>query len=124
MDIDSPISEIAKLAKNKGFKAKTVSTIHTFEYFTNNGKNFKINDTCLFLLACEIQKWLIEVHNIDVFVNRDSTFNKGTYCLFIYDNIKDISRLRPLDNDVFSGYTTYEKALETGLKEALKLIVK
>ena len=58
MDIDSPISEIAKLAKNKGFKAKTVSTIHTFEYFTNNGKNFKINDTCLFLLACEIQKWL------------------------------------------------------------------
>jgi hypothetical protein len=124
MNIDSPISKIANLAKDKGFKAKTLSTIHTFEHFTNQGKNFKINDTCLFLLACEIQTWLREVHNIDVFVNRDSIFNKGTYCLFIYDNINDIPRSRPLDNDVFSGYPTYEKALEAGLKEALKLIVK
>jgi hypothetical protein len=69
-----------------------------------------------------LQKWLREKHNIDVFVNRDNTFNKGTYCLFIYDNINDIPRLRPLDNDVFSKYPTYEKALEVGLQEALKLI--
>ncbi|MCI4437670.1 MAG: hypothetical protein JHC33_12760 [Ignisphaera sp.] len=69
-----------------------------------------------------LQKWLREVHNIDVFINRDGMFRKESYCIFIHDNIKDISRLRPLDNDVFSGYFTYEEALEVGLQEALKLI--
>jgi hypothetical protein len=69
-----------------------------------------------------LQKWLREVHNIDVFINRDGMFKKESYCIFIHDNIKDISRLRPLDNDVFSGYSTYEEALEVGLQEALKLI--
>ena len=69
-----------------------------------------------------LAKWLREVHDIDIFINKDSTFNKGTYCIFIYDNIKDIPRLRPLDNDVFSGYSTYEEAFEIGLQEGLKLI--
>ena len=69
-----------------------------------------------------LQKYLREVHNIDVFINRDKIFKKESYCIFIYDNIKDISGLRSLDNDVFSGYFTYEEALETGLQEALKLI--
>jgi len=87
-----------------------------------NDKNFVIQENYFAPTQTLLQKWLREKHNIDVFVNRDNTFNKGTYCLFIYDNINDIARLRPLDNDVFSGYPTYEKALEIGLQEALKLI--
>jgi hypothetical protein len=69
-----------------------------------------------------LQKWLREVHDIDVFINRDGMFRKESYCIFIHDNIKNISRLRPLDNDVFSGYSTYEEALEVGLYQALLLI--
>ena len=120
--------ETAELAKEKGFDFKVY-------------KEEKIYDKLGYLLKPEdevfpnvehfpaptqslLQKWLREVHNINVFINRDGMFRKESYCIFIHDNIKDISRLRPLDNDVFSGYSTYEEALEVGLQEALKLINK
>jgi hypothetical protein len=87
-----------------------------------NDENFVTQKNYFAPTQSLLQKWLREVHNIDVFINRDGMFKKESYCIFIHDNIKDISRLRPLDNDVFSGYSTYEEALEIGLQEALKLL--
>ena len=108
--------ETAKLAKEKGFK----NGIHyngMGEYFTNTTQSL-------------LQKWLREVHSIDVVigperyktgvnymvqaqkwdlsVDEDSHYNfvvKGSY--WFNDN---------------NEYPTYEDALEKGLQEALKLI--
>ena len=117
--------ETAKLAKEKGFD--DVRTNH-LPYMLEGDDEGCIGASiyCKVYANCctqsLLQKWLREVHNIDVFINRGGMFRKESYCIFIHDNIKDISRLRPLDNDVFSGYFTYEEALEIGLQEALKLI--
>lgn len=117
--------ETAKLAKERGFD--DVRTNH-LPYMLEGDDEGCIGASiyCKVYANCctqsFLQKWLREVHNIDVFINRDGMFKKESYCIFIHDNIKDISRLRPLDNDVFSGYSTYEEALEVGLQEALKLV--
>lgn len=57
-----------------------------------------------------LQKWLREVHKLDVLVvkHRDSFYH--VYC-FQHDM-----------NTENNNYTTYEEALEIGLQEALKLI--
>jgi len=133
--------ETAKLAKEKGFNILTISYYTPEGYCTESAgyqterlEESNWNDgqgsyptspeevDCSAPTQALLQKWLREVHNIDVFINRDGMFRKESYCIFIHDNIKNISRLRPLDNDMFSGYSTYEEALEVGLQEALKLI--
>jgi hypothetical protein len=121
MNIDSPISEIAKLAKNKGFKAKTVSTIHTFEYFTNNGKNFKINDTCLFLLACEIQTWLRQTHGIKLWCIPHPFSSSGGWCYNILAYKEGLVTIL-IGEKASTTNLTYEQALEEGLPIALKHI--
>ncbi len=124
--------ETAKVAKLKGFDEVCYYLHHPEFGIVDNSKyhkNSKLNvtnkDKTEYITAPTqslLQKWLREIHNIDVFINREGMFIKESYCIFIYDNIKDISRLRPLDNDIFSGYKTYEEAFEIGLQEALKLI--
>jgi hypothetical protein len=124
------VFETAKLAKEKGFNLKCYHRVsfiwqdkpthYLGNYLDTNSEN--IDGMYSAPTQSLLQRWLREIHNIDVFINRDGMFKKESYCIFIHDNIKDISRLRPLDNDVFSGYSTYEEALEKGLQEALKLI--
>lgn len=135
--------ETAKLAKDKGFnipvvnfykKSKKPYTTTGSEYQSerdaisdwNNGQGSYPTSPedveCSAPTQSLLQKWLRELHNIDVFVGRDGIFKKDNYCIVIYNDIKYISRLRPLNNDVFSGYSTYEEALEIGLQEALKLV--
>lgn len=63
-----------------------------------------------------LQKWLREVHNIDVFVTRVAVFQNRN--LYSYGVIKNIDLC--LDAE---SYVTYEEALENGLQEALKLII-
>lgn len=97
--------EICKLAQEKGFTPKTVSTQVTFRNYTENGKNLMINDMCRYLLLCEIQFWAREKLSIDVRVCRKYRW----YVLFedrqYYDEI---------------NYSSYREALEAGLKEILE----
>ena len=68
-----------------------------------------------------LQKWLREVHNIEIYVHKfkpNGAYPKGYYCvsrpLIHYSNeVKDW---------IFTNFKTYEEALEVGLQEGLKLL--
>lgn len=97
---------ICKLAQEKGFTPKTVSTQVTFRYYTENGKNLMINDMCKYLLLCEIQYWVQEELNTN---------------LSIYlENSKWIWRINKDDFETWNSENNYKQALEAGLKEILK----
>lgn len=110
MEENKVSSEIAKLAKEKGFVPCTITTFHTNKYLLG-GKNTFINETCMLLWKCELQKWLREIHNIHICVLNHTTV-VGDYYESKIDSI-------PWS---FSGAKTYEEALEAVLLEALKTI--
>jgi hypothetical protein len=87
-------SETAKLASEKGYSPILL------------GDNFK-NDLPTQSL---LQRWLREVHNIDINMAKDSL---DIYHCSVYNNLT-------VCNPLFSRQ--YEEALEKGLQEALKLI--
>ena len=81
-----------------------------------------------YLWMCELQKWLREVHKINVESNYLPNVEKYK-CLFIPMTLKKpseystpgtafTSRFNYLGKE---NYNTYEEALEIGLQEALKL---
>lgn len=108
----------AKLAKEKGFDVP-VDTYLTEKNKDVNRKlkmraplyNFNQLDN-IFSRPTQslLQRWLREVHNIDVYCIPWVYENKTVYDFFI--NYKGESR----------AYSSYEEALEVGLQEALKLI--
>jgi len=108
------MKEICKLAREKGFKAKTVSTSVTLKYHLGEGKNLLINDTCDYLLLCEIQKWIREELKIDIAV----FIGALGYCWSGTD-IVDESYVKI--SDLKDGvYDTYEKCLESAIKQTLE----
>ena len=113
--------KIAKLAKDKGFTTHTITTKFTNDYLLG-GKNMMINETCILLWMCELQKWLREVHKINIFISSKTIENKTIFIPHgrtIPDTIKN-----NLIVDIIQYCTnnTYEEALEIALFEALKLI--
>lgn len=127
--------EVAKLLKEKGFNipcrycygyctesicdfiTERRGTIYEDEY---NGHDWNYEKFPLIGHATSAptqslaQKWLREEKGIVLIVDVDFTELKCYYC-----NIYDHSRLLAKQS---GNYTTYEEALEEGLKEALKLI--
>src|SRR4051812_29785757 len=113
--------ETAKLAKEKGFdefnnvywdKNKIVWTTQTNDKI-NRPEHYYINTQSL------LQKWLREKHKIRVFATHSSigTFNFEIY-KWNYDN--QIGKWERIGN--ISSFSTYEEALEEGLKQGLNLI--
>jgi len=109
----------AKLAKEKGFD-EPVYAIYSgnqLGIFTENDTIFNKWNHCRDATYSAptqslLQKWLREKHSIDVLV--DKGFLCDNYSHEIYHK-----------NDMFESeyiFKTYEKALEKGLYEALKLI--
>jgi len=106
--------ETAKLAKEKGFDWEVT------EGFTKDGRIFICSKSSgFFPKECRrptqslLQKWLREVHNIHVFATLFSYPNEYDSCIYIKDK-----------EPIIKGINfTYEEALETGLQEALKLIL-
>jgi len=112
------IEEIAFLAREKGFEAKTLST--SFAMAAHLGITKKkgfLNEMCDYLLLAEMQKWLREVCKIAVM---PSYSEEDVYYYFIHtDTTKNYS------NRICSlplRCKTYEEALLKGLYEALQLI--
>lgn len=69
---EKQLFKIAKLAGEKGFKTKTITTKFTNDYLLG-GKNVLITDMCIYLWMCELQNWLEEIYNciIDIIPHRD-----------------------------------------------------
>lgn len=126
--------ETAKLAKEKGFQEnaecfyQSDGNVRGVTYYdmTPNNKNitehwFACTDNgatpeCTACSQSVLQRWLREVHGIDVwaFPIKDLTFKSGkSYTYLILD--AEPPKLKML-------YATYELALESALLEGLKLI--
>lgn len=123
---EEQLKEIAILAKELGFNPKTLSTGVTFEKFTRVDKGLPVNDTCYYLLLCEIQLWLSDVQNlVIVYDPQEIPDSDGDYenlwhkfKISTYDGWRG-GRRDTIITDLFEEYQT---ALATGILESLKLI--
>jgi len=121
------MKEICKLAHEKGFKAKALSTDWTLKDYNGKNSGFKINDTCDYLLLCEIQKWMREELNVYISVITDSL---NEYTIIINDKLNGTRYIytEELDQDDanyhtfqdIKQFTSYEEALMAGIKETLR----
>jgi hypothetical protein len=127
---EEQLKEIAILAKELGFKPKTISTIITFkELFEENNKVLLSNDMCYYLLLCEIQLWLNVNYLIFVSALPFQDIESETMLCFYY-TLVDYKEEK--NNDILcnenqlqaslDNYETYLEALATGILEGLKLI--
>ena len=108
------MKKICKLAHEKGFKAKALSTDWTLKDYNGKNSGFKINDTCDYLLLCEIQKWIREELKIDIAI----FIGVSGYC-WSGTNISNESYVKI--SDLKDGaYDTYEKCLKSSIKETLE----
>ena len=136
--------ETAKLAKEKGFNIPTRNFYADFtwksievyscievgynEFTDSMENNHGFGDITLIPTQSLLQKWLREVHNIEVLISRIppeavlADKNKGKNILRNYNcyvwNLNSNPRIS--NNGIFLDI--YEEALEAGLQEALKLI--
>ena len=125
--------EIAKLAKKKGFDTKVLNHYKGIELI-NNGRPYNFNsveEQVLWSIELTsaptqsiLQRWLREVHGIDITVIPEWQKEKRVYYVgFSYINSSNkLDIFFSKDNDVKVQYKTYEEALEIGLQESLKLI--
>jgi len=110
---EEQLKEIAILAKELGFKPRTLSTGVTFEKFTRVDKGLPVNDTCYYLLLCEIQLWLLVEK--EILVELSSTFSR-MYGYIVYKGAS------PYPSTNAQDYVDYKDVLATGILESLKLI--
>ena len=108
--------ETAKLAKEKGFNIKTqwvlyrgVSTVGYSSYKDNS-------DYLLQPTQSLLQKWLREIHNINIDIE---TLQKEKKIVYGYDLVYTIETLHVKSSK--ERFKTYEQALEDSLQEALRL---
>lgn len=124
--------QVAKLAKEKGFKLNCTCYYEVYpegplryKLFTEEDEdttyvNEKSDVRFASVTQSLLQKWLREVHNICIYV---TTTTLGDFAVFITDtfNLNLVRNNNLYNNAAYVGYT-YEEVLEVGLLEALKLI--
>jgi hypothetical protein len=112
------MKEICKLAAEKGFKAKTVTTGFTFRHHAFDEKRILLTDMCDYLVLCEIQRWLRDVHSIEPMIDRCDDVNKKgiLYTCGIWEKEAFLKYINS------NSYKNPEKALKIGIIEALRLI--
>lgn len=125
--------ETAKLLKEKGFEQDIYpcyaddGKIHTWAYFSISNPN---SNSYYAVEQYLIQKWLREIHNIDIVISPERYRDGVNYLVQAQKwDLNSNPDVNP--NFVIKGsfwyndngeYPTYELALEKGLQEALKLI--
>lgn len=100
--------EVCMLAKEKGFDVPTA-------------KNYKHKNgiTCNAPTQSLLQRWLRENHNADVWVDTAATMDtKNQRCYYWHIAYESDGRCIYILDSMLS-HSTYEKALEEGLKEAI-----
>lgn len=112
--------ETAKLAKEKGFISRDKLVTVNKEYY--------------YLWMCELQKWLRDVHKINLYISYEVIDDSEV--AYVWNIIIDIpegtgrkkdswdfiKRISSFSEKYMMWYKNYEEALEAGLQEALKLI--
>ena len=124
--------ETAKLAKEKGVKLD-INGLYWEDGSYDSGENALVYEEFQDVMSAPtqslLQKWLREVHKINVESNYLPNVEKYR-CLFIPMTLKKPSEYSTPGTAFTSRfnylgkehYNTYEEALETGLQEGLKLI--
>ena len=118
------ILKTAKLLKNKNFNWKCTHFYTTDDILLSNEYKFS-TFSCVAPTQSLLQTWIRKKYKISVEVNY-KTFrvksSNGWYYSFI--DIKKQSRIGYKENgkDLFSGFNSYEDALEFGLEQALEFI--
>lgn len=112
--------ETAKLAKEKGF------TDDISGYYDEKGilqKHFGlIRAFCKAPTQSLLQKWLREVHKINVSSDLWDYLGEKQLCTYQYNILKIDPNSDYIKSHKPKPGTSYEEALETGLQKALKLI--
>ena len=121
--------EVAKLAKQKGFNIRTIKGFDLIGLDINISNiyrkirpevplNFNNHKAYSRPTQALLKKWLREIHNIQVYVHPYSLNqnHKMVGGIGFYEVVVDKAVT------TWSGYNTYEEALEVGLLEALKLL--
>lgn len=113
--------QLIELAKEKGFESNILA--FNLKLLISTDKN-EINRLYYYLWLCEIQKWLRENHSIFVKIEpyHREVIDEGYNIAFLYEVIT-LKRNGSIElHNANDRFVTYEKALEEGLFEALKLI--
>jgi hypothetical protein len=123
--------ETAKLAKEKGFdwEVNTVFRLEKLDLFDEYDASFCNYNNSSRSTSCPtqsfLQKWLREVHNINVEPRNSSAFNPTTR---VFTPRKEYKCFVNFLNKTYEDFIetkyfcSYEEALEIGLQEGLKLI--
>lgn len=106
--------ELISLAKEKGFKSVYFVGTNSDNFYENAFRSISDDLSWLFWLT-ECQKWLRDIHKINVFVRGDNNF-ENDWWLYWYIIQK------PFYHHVGSCYEDPDEALQEGIEKALKLI--
>jgi len=98
-------------------KNELIGKAYDLNFKSYFGLMISLNENCYHLWMCDLQKWLREVHNLDVIPNHYGGINFPNTCYNCY-----INKHLNTESKLTQVYNTYEEALEQGLLEALKLI--
>ena len=130
MEEELILFETAKLAKEKGFD---IPVLYAFD--DDNGqitssyckdvfdrKNYNTSGyKCSRPTQSLLQKWLREIHNIDIEIFKACNKDSSWYRVYIKQNDKVVWNPAQLQNESMQ-YKKYEQAIEVVLFESLKLI--
>lgn len=109
------LSEVFSLAEYLGFDPKTEINSRVFNHVCNGLDTYYIPDLEYYLVLCEIQLWLLQEKDVDVFTSSNRFTGYIEIGYFSYS----VRSIVPLKNYRFK---TVQDALATGILEALKLI--
>ena len=133
--------EVAKLLKKAGFNWDTYSAYNKDGVFADKNRSITTwNDFADYYSAPTLevaQRWLREVKHIEIcisweieFEEKELDWNERQYCYDIDTHVDNIPLLS-IDDDYWAegyhtfgdSYSTYEEALEAGIKKALEIIL-
>lgn len=114
------MKELLKLAVEKGFKTKTLTTRWTLDgkLGLKKSENFLVNETCEYLLLCEVQKWLRDKYETNIVVEEIYINSQLKYASTIFSDFCD----EDTEWDDDSYFVKYEDALMDGITDSLELI--
>jgi len=115
--------ETAKLAKEKGFDSKYTEDYDTLGFVQQRGILESHNlERISAPTQSLLQKWLREEHKLHIVIIPTVTGHFTYKMLDIQLNPEKFIERPPYKDVASEDFTTYEKALEAGLQEALKMI--
>lgn len=123
LDIDkNNVTTIVKLARERGFKPHTITTIWTVNCLLGTKEPALINDTCLYLLLEEIRMWLRNSKHgcvLDVYVGLFENSGKNCSASDVFMCKTPISGVRVNKLTISSERLSYEKCIELSLLRLL-----